>query len=286
MEKAITYIKKAFEKLNQEPAPQVKPVKVPMFGMLFTPYTLLIDNFRKFAALALIYGLIDSAVILLAGQGYMCGFPDFRGYCSASPYAYGLSYLFSFFITVIFASRWYNYSFKSVPLSFDFLFKLTGNDLRSAGVFVVILAVNLVPMLSLYLLYIRVPNPDWRIEMVYFAFVSIGFVLPFLAMRLYSMAAFVFAGEPLPPVREVWKRSSASSFRIVMSYILIFIFSIVSLFVLHNNFRLAAGENAIYINTVSEIAYQLVRLAIIAFLVNSCYAQKFFLFERVNENGN
>lgn len=286
MEKVIDYLKETFEKLNQEPAPEVKPIKVPMLSMLFMPYTLVIDNFRKFAALAVIYGLLDSLVVLAAGQGYMCAFPDFRGYCSGNLYAYGFAYLFSFFITVVFASRWYQYCFKSAEFNFDFLFKLTKIDLRVAGTLIIILAVNLIPMLSLYLLYIREPNPDWRIETVYFAFVSIGFVIPFLAMRLYSLAAFVFAGEPLPPVREVWKRSSDSTFRIVMSFILIFLVSIFSLFILNNNFRLAAAENAFYINVVSEIAYQLIRLAIIAFLVNNCYTQKFFLFERDNENGN
>ncbi len=285
MEKITAYLRNIYEKMSQQPPAEVKPVKVPLFGMMFAPYLPIIDNFGKFVRIILFYSIFNGIISLLLGQGYMCSYTGFTGHCSSDIYIYGFSWLFNAAVAIVFAIRWYAYCFEKQEISWKFLFCVGPKDLKFSAMIMIVFAINLIPVLSLYLLYVRVPNPDWRIEILYFAIVSIGFLVPFWAMRLYSIVAFFLSGENVPSIREVWERSKGSSFRIIMSFILIFLVSIFSLFIQYNNFRLAVGENAIYINMVSEITYQMIRLAIVAVLVNSCRAQKIFLFERVNENG-
>ena len=146
-------------------------------------------------------------------------------------------------------------------------------------------ALNLLPLISLYLLYVRVPNPDWRIEITYFAVVSVGFIVPFILMRFYSFPAFILAGEKLPSIKEVWAKTSGNTFRIIVSVSLLVLISGMVLLSVYSNFKLVAAENTFYINTMVQLIYELVYFAIVMFWVNYFYTQKIYLFEKVNDNG-
>ena len=68
---------------------------------------------------------------------------------------------------------------------------------------------------SLYLLHIRVPNPNWKIELCYFTFVSIGFVFPILGMRFFAYFAYAAQKEHLPAIKTLWKKTSGNMFAII-----------------------------------------------------------------------
>lgn len=175
-------------------------VKMPLFKIVFGPEGLFIDRTRNFFAVAGIYALLLSVLSLVAGQGYMCLYNDYRvggGYCTNSIGLYVAVHIVVLYVISMFMVRWYNVCFGGQPLSWRYLLLPRRQDVRSFAGNIAFILINLLSMLSLYLLYVRDPNPDWRIELVYFAFVSIGFLVPFVVMRFYALIGFILAGREI-----------------------------------------------------------------------------------------
>lgn len=262
-------------------------VKMPLFKIVFGPEGLFIDRTCNFFAVAGIYALLLSVLSLVAGQGYMCLYNDYRvsgGYCTNSIGFYVAVHIVVLYVISMFMVRWYNVCFGGQPLSWRYLSLPRRQDVRSFAGNIAFILINLLSMLSLYLLYVRDPNPDWRIELVYFAFVSIGFLVPFVVMRFYALIGFILAGEKFPSFAAVWNRGRGNSLRILVSLALIFFLTFFSLFAFLNNFKLVDDKNAFYISFIVEYLYNLLLLLLVVFFTNHCYLQKTFLFGR-NQDG-
>lgn len=284
MNKLADLLKKLFEAPTPAPAEETAAVKMPLLRLLFDPYALFVDNTRRFFIIAAQYALLLTFVSLAAGQGYMCLYSDYRlsGWCTNSSWLYLAAHIINLFIICMFMGRWYQACFKEQLQPFCCLLRPQKADLRCFLMIAGFILVNMIAILSAYLLYVRVPNPDWRIELIYFTVVGLGFLAPFVAMRFYSLLAFVLGGEQLPPLSAVWQRTSGNTFRILLSLTLIFFIAVFGLFAFMNNFRLVENKNALYISFIVEYLYNLVVLLIAVFFVNHCALQKIFLFERNN----
>ena len=288
MEKFLKKLQEIHGKFSQENHTEQSPIptiKLPLIPRLFNAYFIFFDNVKKFLLLGTVFAILLSIIALSSGQLYMCKYPDFYGYCNNNSLVYGIVHLLNFFLITVFASRWYHYCFLQQKLSYTFIFRLTKHDMKVFGAALFFFALNLLPLISLYLLYVRVPNPDWRIEITYFAVVSVGFIVPFILMRFYSFPAFILAGEKLPSIKEVWAKTSGNTFRIIVSVSLLVLISGMVLLSVYSNFKLVAAENTFYINTMVQLIYELVYFAIVMFWVNYFYTQKIYLFEKVNDNG-
>lgn len=286
MEKLISLIQKLFQDPAPKPQPVEaeynRPVKFPFFKTIFEPFSLFVDNVRTFFTLGLVYALILSAVALLFMQGYMCLYGDFRAVsnaCTNNVPFYTAGHIVVLFIICMFMGRWYGMCFQSRTFSWRYILLPNSRDIKTFGAVILFALLNLLSVLSFYLLYIRVPNPDWRIEIIYFGVVSIGFLVPFFLIRFYSVLAFILSGEPVPPLTCIWKRGSGNTLKILLSLSLIFFITIFALFAFMNNFRLVDVKNAVYIITSAEYFYNLLILLLMVFFVNHCYMQKTFLFE-------
>ena len=133
------------------------------------------------------------------------------------------------------------------------------------------------PLLSFYLLYVRVPNPDWVVEITYFAVVSIGFVVPFVLMRFYALLAVFLNGGPKVSPAWLWARSKGNNLGIILS---LFLIIIVMLFILVYFQHGIAGIEVEYANwsgTVIEYFYSLLLLMLISLVINNCHVQKEYL---------
>ena len=251
----------------------------PIFRVVFGPYNLFIDNARRFFAIGGIFALIMTVVFMLLGQNVMCSFEDVRNvFCSNNPWVYLVSKLIGLGLIAVFAVRLYQITYQDVAFSWKNLFKLQLRDAKAAGALLAYLLLNMISLLSIYALYVRVPNPDWRIELCYFAVVSVGFLVPFVLLRFYSLLAFVLAGEKFPSLKYIWQNTAGNGLRLVFSFALIFCILVFSLNAVANNFRLVALENTIYISFIAEYLFNLVLLLNMTFFVNYCYLQKNFLF--------
>jgi hypothetical protein len=141
-------------------------------------------------------------------------------------------------------------------------------------------------MVSGWILYLRVPNPDWRVEILFFAVVSIGFIIPFILLRFYSLIPFVIYGRRLPPLKEVWYKTSGNMFTVLLSLFVIFILTVVFLGNLYSNFQKVAANSGLYINFSSEFIYSLLVLIILALVINNFCIQQRILFEEKGEIEN
>lgn len=263
------------------------PVRFPFFGMLLGPYTLFMDHTRTFCVCALPFALLMSIISLVGAQGLLCLFGDFResgGWCTNNVPWFTAIHLLNFFVLCMFMVRWYNLSFGTDKFSWRYLFTPRKADFRLCVTLIVFILLNLISALSFYLLYIRVPNPDWRLEVIYFGFVSIGFLVPFILIRFYSVFAFVMEGEPLPPLSCIWKRSRSNTLKILLSLSLIFFFAVFSFFAFINEFKLVEVKNAFYISFMAEYLYNLLFLLMTVFFADHCYLQKYFMFGRISDD--
>lgn len=264
---------------NRNPAISAdEPKLFPLFGIIFGPYNLFIDNFRRFFVVAAAMALVMTALFMLLGQNVMCSFGDVDNvFCSGNAWLYLLSKVLGIYLIAVFSVRLYQASYQKVGFSWRWLLTPQKLDAKASATYLVYLLLNLISLFSAYLLYVRVPNPDWRIELSYFAVVAIGFLVPFVLLRFYSLLAFVLSAEKLPSLKYIWQKTQNNGLRLVFSFGLMFCMLIFSLNAVVNNFRLVALENTIYISLIAEYLFNLVMLVNMAFFVNYCYLQKKFL---------
>lgn len=261
--------------------PDVQPVKMPSLQLIFRPFSYLVNLIRPLFVLSSYFALLVCLLSLLTGFSYIClsssGVSFFH--CSDSNAMYLLYSFIKLFITSAFIVRWYDIAFRGVPLSWKSILLIpTRKDFQTTCILAIFVMLNLLPILSFYMLYLRVPNPDWTIEIIYFAFVSLGFFVPFIVMRFYSMFAFFLNNEQSPSFKVVWKRSRGNGLRIILS---LFLILISVMFVVINFYRGFQNLDVNYINyvgIVSEFLYDLVFLMLLTLGVNNCYVQKELLF--------
>lgn len=254
--------------------------KIPFFIICFSPWGLLLNKFWVFTKAALWGSLVLSACSLALGYAYICGYGVFQPinfYCTSNYWIYIPNLLIKFLILGAFALGWRNL-LVSQPLSWMKIVTSWRQILNVMGLFAVFLVAAGIPLISFLVLYFRVPNPDWRIEISFFAMVSIGFLVPFIAMRFLSLFAFVLNGEKIPPLWQIWLRSGGNLLKILFSLTLMIF---VGLFIFNNfflNFKSALDGNLLYVGIATELLYNYLLLIFFALFLNHCFIQKQYLF--------
>lgn len=256
-------------------------VKIPFFKMVFGPFSLMLDNPRAFFSLTLPYAVILTIVSLSAGFGYICLYYHDNAagaYCSDSLPVYLICVLLKIWIIAVFAVKWCETAFLKQPLTLKGLFLPDRRSLRLSLLILVFLLLNSMPILSGYILYVRVPNPDWRVEMFFFAVVSVGFLVPFALLRFYSLIAFAVYGNPFPNLRELWVRNSGNNLNLLGGLFLIIIFASLVFSNLFRNFELASYDATLYLSFAAEFLYDFFYLLIVILLVNYCCIQQQLIY--------
>lgn len=267
-------------------ASNVMPVRIPVTQLIFRPFGILADRFGLLLRLAALFALPMTLLAIFMGFSYVC-FTDYRNayfFCSDSQGGY-LVYLFAkIFLISTFFARWYDGAFLNRDYNWKNVFLPTARDFITAALICFYLLLNMAPLLSFYLLYIRVPNPDWVVEITYFAVVSVGFLVPFVLMRFYALlAVFLNGGQKVSPA-WLWARSKGNNLGIILS---LFMIIIVILFVLvyfqHGIARIEPAY-ADWSGTAAEYFYNLLLLMLISLVINNCQVQKEYLLGGKDEN--
>lgn len=256
-------------------------VKMSAIKLMFKPFGIFVNKIRELFLLSSFYALLICVLAVVMGFTYICMSSVLSGffYCSNSNLMYFTYFFIKLFILSAFVVRWYNIAFGNSALSWkSFLFVPSVKDLRTTGILAIYILLNLMPVVSFYMLYLRVPNPDWVVEITYFAVVSLGFFVPFVVMRFYSMFAFFLSGEKVPSFKAVWNISKGNNLRIIMSLFLILIVLLFAVNNFYRSFQTVELDYVNYIGIMSEFLYDLVFLMLLSLLVNNCYVQKELLF--------
>lgn len=279
LEKIIEYSKNYDAKMKKNKSKE--KFKMPILKLFFSPFTMIMDNLKNASIVVLMSSVVLTLLAIFMGYSVLCASPSAAAAglrCSSFGFLYLFYIIAKLMIISIFITFFYDL-ISGREFSVKNLFVLNLRHLKTFGVLIVFILLNFFPLLSLYALYIRVPNPEWKIEIIYFAFVSIGFIIPFFVMRFYSVFGYFVEKEKVVELLPVWEKTKDNGFKIVSSVFIIIIFSMFILISFYSNFRGFSPEHVIYSAFVSEFIYNILQLIIVALFVGNFYIQRVILIE-------
>ena len=203
------------------------PVSVPFWELSFLPIGIIVYRFKQFLKIASVYAVLIGVLALISQLSYTCGlnYDEEKTFfnCEYSPVVYLTFFLLRLFITAVFLRAWYHIAVCGAEFDLKALFTVKAGDWKVFGGMIVAIIFLCLPMISMYILLYRVPNPDWRIESVFFAFASSGFWLPFVGLRFASVFAFALSEEKRPNLSVFWQRTTGNTLKIIVSLTLMVI---------------------------------------------------------------
>lgn len=256
--------------------------KIPLMDLSFIPIGVVFYYFKRFIILASVFAFFTTILSTATGYNFICNFSEYRDndyyYCSLSLDLYITFFLLRLLLTAVFLRLWYAVVVNDAPVNLRQIVDAPKQDLKIFFTLLVFIFVNILPIISFIILYFRVPNPDWRVETLFFAIVSIGFWFPFFAARFYSLPAFVLGQQKFPKLKEVLAGTSGNTLKILLALsIMLLLF-----FILFVNFNLAAdrlmGYNILIMGIVFDFLYNILLLLFFAILTNHFIMQQGLLF--------
>ena len=266
-----------------------KKIKLPLFRLMFSPFNQILDNGKVFFALVLPASLIICLSSTLLGFNYLCSYSPEQSstlFCSNSLLGYLLHSLIKMFVWGYVSIKWYDYVFAGIEVNKKTIFSIDGRCIKFTAYLFLFLILNMLPLISWWILYIREPNPDWRAEMVFFAFVSIGFIMPIVLLRFYSAMGFVLRGEKVPSLSSVWNKTSGNTLKIFLSFMLILILGMFIFGNLYTNFKTLLNNISMYNIFMSEYIYDLFSLFIYLSVLNNLNLQYKIFYTSEEEDKN
>ena len=274
-------IKSFLSKMFGPAEPEKGTIRFPWSRIVFGPYFIFMNHFREFFFVAAFYALIMSIIYFLGGQSLFCSSDllEQNLFCSNNLYLYVGIRLLVLFVVAAFCVRYFQAVWLKENISWQFLLTPQKKDIISFVAFMIFILLNAISGLSWYKLAVRVPNPDWKIELAYFAVVALGFLVPFILLRFYSMFVLIWNGEKISSLKQMWLKTRGNSLRLIVSLTLWFFLFIFSLSAVSVNFNIAAQNNSFYIIFIGEYVFNFVVLILMSFFVNFCGLQNLFLTE-------
>lgn len=201
--------------------------KFSVLNILTEPWESITRNIVFFVLLTVLFSFVLLSWSVAFGQTFSCMFDQGRGGCTLSAPVYSVYFLVKILILSVFTAIWYAKVFQNKTVNEIFLMSDWRLVLRVFAVFLIFLILNMIPLLSIYLLMIRVPNPNWKIETAYFVFVSLGFWVPFILMRLYGLLADLIGGCGWKNYVLIWKSGQGNGIKLLLASSLYFFFVLV-----------------------------------------------------------
>lgn len=254
-------------------------VLYPLGKIVLLPYSLLAKGFRAFFGPAAIYALLISLLYLFTGQSMFCNFSLFSydSICFYNPIMFIVTRIFVFYLIAAFCVRYYQTQWQNREPDWRFLIYPQRRDIISFFTMLILFLANFTALWSWKTLTVRVPNPNWKIELTYFAFVSLGFLVPLVLLRLYVFTAFIWSGNKPISLWKIWIKTQGNNLRLLISFCLWFFISMFLLSSISNTFSASASEAGWFTIFTGEYMFNFALLIVFGFFVNSCSYQKTIL---------
>lgn len=253
-----------------------KEGKYPVFGTVSKSVLMLTDHFKDFLVLG---GLAALALMFLSfvfGQSFICMVPDLRAdfYCGMSILGYVVYIGVKFLIVSVFFKVWADKVFLKDDINFVYFKTNIGRFLKFFGAFAVFLFLNSLPAFALYFLILRVPNPIWQIEILFFMFASLGFIIPFVLLRFYRNIALFVLGEPCLDFKETYLKTNFKVSRIFVSFSIVLALCLFFFLTVNTNLKLHVFEPLWAYNIVSEYLFEFALFVVLTVGFNFLMVQK------------
>ena len=243
---------------------------------------LITDNLKTFFVQGLVFSLILTIMSYVFGQKYMCVFNKKMAetmFCPNMSYMYFIYLFVKFFVICAFINIWYETTIKKATINIEYLKNSYKKIMKTFVFLICFLVLNIIPFISLAILFLRVPNPNWQVELLFFMFVSIGFWVPFLLMRFYSLFAVFLDGGNWKIFKKVWSDTETYSGKIIFSLSLILIINLILFVTVMGTFMKVSDLNPEIYNIIAEMFLGFANYFIVIILVNFCQIQKQMFLE-------
>lgn len=253
-----------------------KEKKYPVLRAFSKPVAIWVDCFKTFAVLGGVTALVLVLISFAFGQSFVCMLPKVRGdsYCGENLPAYIFYMFVKFFVIAVFLRVWGDRIFLNKNINMDYFKKNIGRFLMFFGVFLAFLFINILPAFALYFMIVRVPNPIWQIEILYFVFMSLGFVIPFVLLRFYRNIALFVLDKPCFDLKETYVKTSFKTSRIFLSFAVVLAICLVFFLVVNANLKAHVFEPLVIYNFVAEYIFEAVVLIVATLIFNFITVQK------------
>lgn len=254
-----------------------KVIKYSTVKSFMQPFWTIFDYLKTFAVQGFFFSLIMVLLSNIFNQKYVCVFNQEiaqSNYCINSTYLY-IPYLFiKLVVMAIFINMWYATVYKKETIDKTYFQSAWKKFLKTFGFMIIFLIFNLLPLLSAMILIFRIPNPNWKIELLYFTVVSTGFLFPFVLMRFYSIFSLFLDGKNWKEFKNIWCKTSGYTMKIVLSCILMFFIDLILLVLTSEILSNSHGMPIWLYNMYAEIIFSYMNYFIVLSLINLFEVQK------------
>lgn len=251
------------------------PVKLPVLQTIFGCYLTLIDKVKPFIFLGTIFSLVLMVLCFATGQDSLCinGLYRQNHYCTENLFLYLGTHFVLLFILAVFMRVWTQTALQNIPFDWKSLFLPRSADLKIFGLFFIFFATFVVALTSAYFLYVRVPHPDWRIELAYFSVVGLGFFAPLIALRFLAYFAYAAVNAPFPSLKTIWKKTAGNMFALLLGFILLVMVGLLCTLSISQKFLMLQIVDPFYIAIGADYLANMLFLLVSACFMNYCYNQ-------------
>lgn len=252
-------------------------IKYSIIKSFLQPLWTITDSLTVFIKQGFIFSLIMVVISYIFNQRYACVFNKEFAHsnsCINSTYLYVPYLLIKLTVIAVFINIWYAAVYKKELITRDYLKASWKKFLKTFGFISVFLLFNLIPLFSAALLIFRVPNPDWKVELLYFTVVSIGFLFPFILMRFYSMFALFLDGKNWKEFKSIWNKTSGYNMKIILSCTFLFFIDLLFLVLVTEILSNSHGMPLWFYNIYAEVIFSIMNYFIVVSVVNFFENQK------------
>lgn len=269
-------------------APDAK-TNISVFQLAFRPIKLLFKNWQTLILLGVPFALLLTLCSMIAGRSALCNvdsgviLTDFH--CSDTVESYYLDVLIRFLIISAFMLKWYSFALLKEPLTLKNLFTYSKDEIKTFGIITVFAIINLLPLVGMLILFARVPNPNWKIELVFFTCVAWVFLLPLMAIRFYSIIASTLEDNKNLTLKEIWNKTSGNTLKLLLGTGFI-VFIALIIFMQYYSFILGTTDYTYKIALSVELEYDFLVVLFAACFMNYCYTQRELLLKGEDNASN
>lgn len=186
--------------------------------LVWNSLSLFQNSFKHYKVIAF-YALVMTAISLIFGQNYSCNMGNPAWWCPDLTTAMFFTDKF-LMLCVIFAFfvDFYDIEFNSEIFSIRNIVSLKRSRLKKIGILFLLLLLIIVSFVIIFAMVAKEPNPNWKIEFIYFLIAFSCFWVPFVIVRLAGAVAYYLTNEKLPSLKAMWVQTTDKSFSIVFTY--------------------------------------------------------------------
>ncbi len=255
-----------------------KITKYSIFKSFIQPFWIISDNMKTFFIQGSFFTVFVVLLSYLFGQKYLCLFTEQLPetlYCPANNALMYIPYLLIKIIAIFVCIKiWYNTVFEKINIDKNYFKSMWKSVLRLMLLFIVFIILNIMPLVSGLILFIRKPNPVWQIEVMFFTFVSIGFLLPFVSLRFYSLLAVLLNTGKFTDIKNIWKKTKGLTIKILIATSLIYLVCLLCFVSITGHINISRNMPAELHNVIAETLFAFISYFIVILFVNFCEKQR------------